>query len=109
MTFRRTLTHLLLSSIVAAAPTPGSIQWGPCPTEGPQAEVYKTNVSAIECSVLTVPLDYTNPDSNAVHNISLVRVPAPKQPAKGAIQFNFGGPGGPAIGSLISTANVYQG
>jgi pimeloyl-ACP methyl ester carboxylesterase len=103
------LLSVLLSSIAATAPTPGGIQWGPCPTEGVRGELYKNNVSAIECGSLAVPLDYTAPDSDAVHNISLVRAPAPKQPAKGAIQFNFGGPGGPAISTLVGTANIYQG
>lgn len=109
MSIKRVLLSILLSSIAATAPTPEGIQWGPCPMQGVQGDLYKNNVSAIECSRIAVPLDYAAPDSGAVHDVSLVRAPAPKQPAKGAIQFNFGGPGGPAIKTLVETASIYQG
>lgn len=36
-------------------------------------------------------------------NLQLVRVPAPKQPSKGNISFNFGGPGFPARNTLVGS------
>lgn len=84
------------------------IQWRPCPEEGPEAAIYATTQIKIECGVLAVPLDWTSPESEAKHNISLVKVPAPKQPAKGSIQFNFGGPGVAGKRGLLPFAEVYQ-
>ncbi|KAF2117134.1 TAP-like protein-domain-containing protein [Lophiotrema nucula] len=70
------LLAILLSSIAAASPIPSqTIEWGPCPTEGPEAENYASATIPIECGNFAVPIDYTNPDS-APLNLSLVRVPA---------------------------------
>lgn len=48
-----------------------------------------------ECSKLSVPLDYTDPDS-APLNLDLFRVKATKEPVLGTILYNPGGPGGNA-------------
>ncbi|KAH7112950.1 TAP-like protein-domain-containing protein [Dendryphion nanum] len=68
----------------------------------------KQATAPILCGNLTVPLDYTDTRSNKTHTISLVKVPALKQPAKGSIQFNFGGPGYAAKSGLVSQADVYH-
>lgn len=70
------------------------ITWGPCDLEGS---------SPLECGNVTVPLDYTDLDSNKTLEIELVKSPATKKPSKGSILINFGGPG---IGGRVDMANL---
>lgn len=66
------------------------LQWGPCnETEVPSGV-------PVECSVLYVPLDYTDKSSNETLQLDLVKVLSPVKPSKGSILFNFGGPGEPS-------------
>jgi hypothetical protein len=108
------LFHLASLIVTAVAIIPlddreaRDIQWGPCPKEGPGTAIYALAQVKIECGMLTVPLDWTSSESKAKHNISLVKVPAQQQPAKGSIQFNFGGPGFDAKSGLLPSAEVYQ-
>lgn len=60
------------------------IQWGPC-------EINRT--TPLECGNIFVPLDYSNPNSTETLSIELIKAPASKQPSKGNILINFGGPG----------------
>jgi hypothetical protein len=60
------------------------VQWGSCAFN---------STLPIECSNLTVPLDYSEPESSNTLELNLLKVPAAKQPVKGSILFNFGGPG----------------
>ncbi|KAF2972961.1 hypothetical protein GQX73_g478 [Xylaria multiplex] len=80
-----------------------SIQWKPCPD----------NLNAVaslpvECGTLDVPLDYTAVDNTETLELSLVRVPAVKKPAKHTILFNFGGPGLEVRYTLASLADMLQ-
>ncbi len=70
-----------------------SINWFPCTQNG---------TLPITCGTLTVPLDYVDTTSNATLELQLVKVSAVKQPKKGSILFNPGGPGSP--GRLNPTA-----
>lgn len=76
----------LLASAAAAegSPAKGTINWGPC-TDFNSTE-------PIQCANLTVPLDYTDQTSNKTLELQLLRIPALRQPSKGSILFNFGGP-----------------
>jgi hypothetical protein len=77
----------LFAPALSSLPIAPKMQWGAC---------NKTEVNStlpIECGNLSVPLDYTEPNSNATLNLELARVPAAVQPSKGSILFNFGGPG----------------
>ncbi|KAI1345369.1 TAP-like protein-domain-containing protein [Xylaria sp. FL0043] len=65
-----------------------SIQWGPCPDD-----LNAVAALSVECGTLAVPLDYTAPNNTETLELSLVKVPAVKKPAKHSILFNFGGPG----------------
>jgi pimeloyl-ACP methyl ester carboxylesterase len=62
----------------------GTLTWGPC--DDPSAED-----PSLECTTLTVPLDYANPSGDTV-DLALVRVPAVSD-RRGAVLFNPGGPG----------------
>ncbi|KAF4806895.1 putative hydrolase [Colletotrichum siamense] len=78
---------LLLHGARADAASSGQndIEWGDC------AELNSTE--PIQCANLTVPLDYTSPNSRKTLDLQLLRIPATRQPSKGSILFNFGGPG----------------
>ena len=57
-----------------------------------------------ECSKLSVPLDYTDPDSPPL-NLDLFRVKATKEPVLGTVLYNPGGPGGNAGVNLPAVAS----
>jgi hypothetical protein len=62
----------------------------------------------LDCGALQVPLDYTEPSSNATLHLELAKVPALIQPSRGSILFNFGGPGIPGRRSLGALAGLLQ-
>ncbi|KAF9890541.1 hypothetical protein FE257_005946 [Aspergillus nanangensis] len=66
------------------------LRWGACDVDDP----------SLQCANLTVPMDYTDPDSDATIQLHLLKVPAVRTPKKGSILFNFGGPGLEARHSL---------
>ena len=72
------------------------INWGPC--------TGLNGTASILCGNLTVPLDYTEPNSNATLRLELLKVAATNAPSKGSILFNFGGPGIASRKSLASQA-----
>ena len=74
----------LHSSFAAAQPVKRSINWSPCTQPG---------TSSLTCSTLYVPLDYTDSSSNSTLKLQLVKSSAAKQPKKGSILINPGGPG----------------
>jgi len=80
------------------------ITWGPCTDHN----VTNTNLT---CGTLFVPLDYTDKSSNATLQLDLMKLPATKQPFKGSILFNFGGPGVAGRDSFLGQAaslNKYE-
>ncbi|KAM0329278.1 hypothetical protein ACHAQA_004583 [Verticillium albo-atrum] len=86
------LSILVLSHLVSAFPTNQTIEWKPCePSLG-------KNSSKLEydCGTLIVPLDYTELEYKQELKLKLIRVKATKQPSKGSILYNPGGPGLPA-------------
>ena len=59
-----------------------------------------------------VPLDYSDLASNATLTLDLVKINATKQPLKGSILFNPGGPGESGRDFILQTADsllVYTG
>ena len=84
------------------------IDWFPCPQNG---------TLPLKCGTLEVPLDYEEFTSNQSLTLQLVKIAAVKQPKKGSILFNPGGPGGSGRvfiagdagpGALIATGGVYD-
>ncbi|KAL5341278.1 hypothetical protein BJX70DRAFT_386838 [Aspergillus crustosus] len=61
----------------------------------------------IGCGTLTVPMDYTDPHSNATIKLQLLKVPAVRTPKKGSILFNFGGSGLESRLSLAAFSTIY--
>ncbi|OBT66462.1 hypothetical protein VE03_03590 [Pseudogymnoascus sp. 23342-1-I1] len=79
-----------------ATPT---IPWRAC-----DGAIINSTLATVECATLSVPLDYTEPQSDERLDLELLRVPATFQPSRGSIQVNFGGPGLPGRESLALLA-----
>lgn len=94
------LPLLLLSSFAclsAAIPLhPRNVKWAPC------GDITLNTTWTYECGTLTVPLDYSA-RSNRTIDLQLARIPAAKQPSKGSVFFNFGGPGFLARNTLVGS------
>jgi pimeloyl-ACP methyl ester carboxylesterase len=77
------------SATAAAAPTT-ALSWTPCGDDAP----------SWECAALSVPIDYAEPDGDAI-DLAVTRLPA-GDPARriGVLVFNCGGPGCPAVSFL---------
>ncbi|MCP2183224.1 TAP-like protein [Prauserella alba] len=83
-------------SAMSATPTQNgpiagdSLRWGPCPGE--------VSAPSLECSTLTVPVDYRKPDGRKIE-LAVSRLPS-QDPSKrrGVLLTNPGGPGGPGLG-----------
>lgn len=91
MSIKSILTLLpLLASFgwVQSAPTPAtpdsSINWFQCE---------QNTTWPVTCGTLAVPLDYTNQTSGQTLELQLLKFNATKQPVRGSILFNPGGPG----------------
>ena len=96
---RITVVFPLLASLwlgVHASPTPraASISWSPCGNGN-------NITSSLLCGTLEVPRDYTKPNSNETITLYLANLPATKQPNKGSIFLNTGGPGLPQRNDLL--------
>lgn len=84
----------------------GEIQWEPCGDLGVKGP------TKLECGSLTVPLDYTDPSSGETLDLQILKAPAPNQPSKGSVFFNFGGPGAsgiPQMSLMGSTLSAFAG
>lgn len=57
---------------------------------------------------MSVPKDYTASNTSDTVNLYLAQLPAATQPAKGSIQFNFGGPGELGRVNLAALGPVLQ-
>lgn len=98
------LSGLLLSSLVivhglpshpgsSPIPTPSkSIEWGSCPGN---------YTPPFHCAKFLVPLDYSDKTSIDLLELSLIKLNATKEPSKGSILFNPGGPGGSGVELIV--------
>ncbi|KAH8807550.1 TAP-like protein-domain-containing protein [Xylogone sp. PMI_703] len=107
------LFQLSLFAVTSAAPSAlgythskrvNGIQWGACDPEFYQVSGEPIQFQ-INCANLSVPLDYTDSNCSDRINLQLLRVPAFKQPSKGSILLNFGGPGEVGRQGLVSEAS----
>ncbi|KAM7218622.1 TAP-like domain containing protein [Rhypophila decipiens] len=97
---RVALCHALLAWSAVAKPiltNDNRIEWKPC-----QFEDDGKGDGALECGNLTVPLDYTNPESDDRFIVELLRSRAIKSPSRGSVLLNFGGPGYDGVASIRS-------
>ena len=107
-------TALLLSSygLVEAfphgdteTPTYNALDWAPCDLDFPES-VEELITFPVDCATLEVPLDYTNPDSETL-DLQLVKVNATKEPFKGSVIFNPGGPGVSGVEEVATKGPMY--
>lgn len=104
MVSSKTLLPLLLSLVPHASKAATvrrsnntEIKWGPC----------KLNTTLpVQCAQLSVPLDYTNKSCSDTLNLDLIKYPAQKQPKRGSILLNFGGPGQDGLESMLAYAEL---
>lgn len=78
------------------------VNWTAC-----NADEFNTT-SAIQCSAIRVPLDYTDPELSKTIALELVKIPALVQPSRGSIQLNFGGPGVPTRAAAVAIGPLLQ-
>ncbi|KAF4631629.1 hypothetical protein G7Y89_g6499 [Cudoniella acicularis] len=98
----RTIFQFSLATAKSTSYGNPNIQWGNC------NETEVSSTLPIQCGNLDVPLDYTEPTSNAKLTLQLAKVPALSQPSKGSILLNFGGPGETGRDSLGLLASLLQ-
>jgi hypothetical protein len=83
-------------------PPESRIQWAPCPAS---LNLYNRT---FQCGTLAVPLDYSDSSSNQTLNLDIIKIPALKEPKKGSILFNFGGPGGDGLNNMAIGSSKFQ-
>ena len=108
-----TLATMALSLLTVTNASPQAsqregISFYPCPELNANiTAVNGVSGTAFDCAKLSVPLDYTNPNSEPLE-LSLFRVNATEEPVLGTVLINFGGPGGTGAENLPISANRAQ-
>jgi pimeloyl-ACP methyl ester carboxylesterase len=103
--FTFTVWALCGAVFTVAQTTGGGINFQPCPelNANISAILPAVELTTFDCAQVSVPLDYTIPDSSSL-NLTLLRVNATEQPALGSVLINWGGPGGTAAENLPALA-----
>jgi hypothetical protein len=106
-------TSLLISSALAY-PTNDkhnatTIDWAPCDFDFPDSLQAFVNIwnQSLDCATLSVPLDYSNSKDSRTIDLQLIRAKATKEPFKGSILTNPGGPGGSGVENIAQAGTVY--
>ncbi|KAL4912323.1 Alpha/Beta hydrolase protein [Aspergillus aurantiobrunneus] len=92
---RPQLSTRLFLACLPIAPTLATLSWSPCPSH-----------PSLDCTTLTVPLEYADPTNGSLASIPLARfnATAPKSHRKGPLLTNPGGPGSSGIDFLANGA-----
>ena len=116
--FTKILASSLLISVGSAYPTDAgyntntdSLDWAPCDLDFPSTykAVIEKNGEPLFCATLTVPLDYTDDSEDGeTIDLQLIKVKATKQPFKGSILTNPGGPGGSGVELIATLGSQYR-
>ena len=83
------------------------LKWAPCNLDFPKSTSDKI-AGPIDCATLDVPLDYTDSACEKTLTLQLIRQPATKEPFKGTIIFNPGGPGVSGVQEIAEKGHVYR-
>lgn len=83
------------TQLLQAVPALAALHWSPCPSD-----------PTLDCTTLTVPLEYADPDNGHLAHIPLARFNAtvPAFQRKGHLLTNPGGPGSSGIDFLVNGA-----
>ncbi len=119
---RRTATALTCAALLLAASTTAvaadaapdlarfyeqKLTWGDCAAE--EQPRGGTALTGMECSRLTVPIDYANPDLGTVAlAVGRYRATGADTGRKGSLVFNFGGPGASGVTTLAEAKDTYE-
>ncbi|KAH6629591.1 putative hydrolases or acyltransferase [Boeremia exigua] len=76
-----------------------TLEWAPCDLDFPASskEAIAKHAVPLFCATLSVPLDYTEPENGKTIDLQLIKIKATKEPFKGSILTNPGGPGGSGV------------
>ncbi|KAJ3549577.1 hypothetical protein NM208_g435 [Fusarium decemcellulare] len=92
------LSCTLLSALPQVDANPHNsktLNWASCDQASTEAAEFP-----IDCANITVPLEYGNPKSEPLE-LQLLRVKATKEPVKGSVLWNPGGPGDSGLGNIL--------
>lgn len=108
-------TTILISNSLAyptdtSKPNTTSVEWVSCDLDFDifTKQAIAKHGETLLCANLTVPLDYTEPENGKTIDLQLLRVKANKEPFKGSILTNPGGPGGSGVDWIASEGPGYR-
>ncbi|KAK4209377.1 TAP-like protein-domain-containing protein [Rhypophila decipiens] len=105
---RVALCHALLAWSAVAKPiltNENRIEWKPC-----EFEDDRQGDGPLECGNLTVPLDYTNHESDDRFIVELLRSRAIRSSSRGSVLLNFGGPGSDGVKNIrFGSSSLHNG
>lgn len=103
LTLASAIPHDILPEVQQrSSDTASIISWKPCDLE----LNYVGDQDAFECATLQVPLDYTNCSNRETIQLDLIKYKASKEPSKGSILYNPGGPGVSGVSAVAGNGNV---
>jgi hypothetical protein len=117
MTLLNVAAVFLFSSYAFASPigdtygfNSSSLTWTPCDLDFPASQqlIIDAHGAPLFCATLKVPLDYTNSKSTVTLDLQLIKVEATKQPVKGSIIMNPGGPGASGVKEISEKGTMYR-
>ena len=75
------------------------MEWALCDLDLPSTyqEVIAKHKEPLFCATLSVPLDYGNEKDDRTVDLQLIKIKANKEPFKGSVLTNPGGPGGSGV------------
>ncbi|MFG3441892.1 alpha/beta fold hydrolase [Nonomuraea sp. NPDC047897] len=86
----------------------GTVAWSTCEgLTGPDGKPAAPDPS-VQCGTIKVPLDYAKPDGDQI-DLALIRIKATTDDRLGSLVFNFGGPGGSGVDTLVIAAKAFAG
>ncbi|KAF4992838.1 hypothetical protein FGRMN_6890 [Fusarium graminum] len=88
------------SSSGSGSPESSSIEWSKCDLDF-GVDSMNEKQKAYECARLEVPLDYTSASNGDTIKLDLIKVKATKEPFKGSVLYNPGGPGGSGVEAIL--------
>lgn len=107
-------TSLLISSALAY-PTDdrrnaATLKWAPCNLDFPESydPIITPRNDSLDCATLSVPLDYSNPKDSRSIDLQLIRQKATKEPFKGSVLTNPGGPGGSGVEDIAISGSLHS-
>jgi hypothetical protein len=77
-----------------------TLEWSECELDFGEDEKNKAQ-KAYDCARLTVPLDYTSASNGETIKLDLIKAKATKEPYKGSVLYNPGGPGGSGVDAIV--------